>query len=151
MGTTSCSSDVVNTTVSATDRSTTDHVVRSTYHHRPRRALHHNSRRAIHQVTRSHSLRYHDKVDRCYDTFFLFPRDDSNQRTSACARSVRVCPHVCCPVHSAARLHSAKSQSAASSGTPQGPSPGTGPPNHEQPRAPTSRLVSCAALPQYQQ
>ena len=61
---------VVNTTASATDRSTTDHVVRSTYHHRPRRAFHHNSRRAIHQVTRSHSLRYHDKVDRCDDTFF---------------------------------------------------------------------------------
>ena len=61
---------LVNTTVSATDRSTTDHVVRSTYHHRPRRALHHNSRRAIHQVTRSHSLRYHDKVDQCDDTFF---------------------------------------------------------------------------------
>ena len=61
---------VVNTTVSATDRSTTDHVVRSTYHHRPRRTVHHSSRRAIHQVTRSHSLHYHVHVDRCDDTFF---------------------------------------------------------------------------------
>ena len=61
---------VINTTVSATDRSTTDHVVRSTYHNRPRRTFHHNSRRAIHQVTRSHSLRYHVGVDRCDDTFF---------------------------------------------------------------------------------
>ena len=61
---------VVNTTASATDRSTTDHVVRSTYHHRPRCTVHHNSRRAIHQVTRSHSLRYQDKVDQCDDTFF---------------------------------------------------------------------------------
>ena len=61
---------VVNTTVSASDRSTTDHVVRSTYHHRPRRTVHNNSRRAIHQVTLSHSLHYHVDVDWCDDTFF---------------------------------------------------------------------------------
>ena len=48
---------VVNTTVSATS---TAYV--PTYHHRPRRT--------IHQVTRPHSLRYHDNVDRCDDTFF---------------------------------------------------------------------------------
>ena len=40
-----------------------------------------------------------------------------------------MCPHVCCQVSSATSLHSAKSQSVASSGTPQGPSPSTGPPH----------------------
>ena len=47
--------------ISNVPRSTTDPVVRSTFHHKPRRA--------IHQVARSHSLRYHVKVDRCDDTF----------------------------------------------------------------------------------
>ena len=76
MVTTSCSSDMLSIPphqqpivppliTSYVPRTTTGHAVRSTTTH----------------VARSHSLRYHDKVDRC-DDLFLFPRDDSNQRTS---------------------------------------------------------------------
>ena len=39
------------------------------------------------------------------------------------ARSVRVRPHVCCPVYSATSLHSVKSQSVASSGIQESPGP----------------------------
>ena len=139
---------VVKTTASATDRSTTDHVVRSTYHHRPRRTFHNNSRRAMHQVTRSYSLHYHVDVDRCDDTFFS-SLEMIRTRGQRMLTFSPVCPHVCCQVHSAARQHSAKSQSAASSGTPQGPSASTGPPKPATARThvPSGAMCRVASTP----
>ena len=61
---------VVDISVPAAERSTTDDVVRSTYQPRPRHAFHHDLTSRDHQVARSNSLRYHVDVDRTDDTFF---------------------------------------------------------------------------------
>ena len=68
---------VVNTTVSTTERSTTDHVVRS------------------------NSLRYNVYVKQCDDTFFT--RIYSNQRDCMRTFSQSESTHVCCQVHKSTR------------------------------------------------
>ena len=78
-----------------------------------------------------------------------FTVDVDRTNDSTCARSVRVCPHVCCQVYSAASLLGAKSQSITSSGIPQGPSPGTGPhqPATTRTHVPSRAMCRVASLP----
>ena len=77
-------------------------------------------------------------MKQCDDTFFSLEMIPTSR--TACARAVRVCPHVCCQVHKSTKVPSLSQQHRQGSHRI---------PVHtiQHPQVPTFRLVPCPTLP----